>query len=179
VIYLDRGDFTRAAAMLSDLEPALRQQFAPDHMAFGQLASAQALLAYGRGDLKQALLLADQGVAILEHSIQSKGQGSDMLPTVLLRKATVELAAKKPVQAEADATRALAQLQAGVQPGAFSSYIGTAYLKLAIALQAEGKNDEARAAFRSAAEQLDRTLGPDHPDTRIALDMLAQANPSQ
>jgi serine/threonine-protein kinase len=179
VIYLDRGDFTRASAMLSDMEPALRQQFPPDHMAFGQLASAQAVLACGRGDLNQALLLADQGVAILEHWIRSKGQGSDMLPTLLLRKATVELAAKKPVEAEVDAARALAQLQTAVQPRAFSSYIGTAYLKLAIALQAEGKNGEARSAFRSAAEHLGKTLGPDHPDTRSALQMLAQVTPSQ
>jgi len=179
VIYLDRRDFKRAAVMLSDMEPVLRQQFPPDHMAFGQLASAQAVLACGRGDLNQALLLADRGVAILEHWIQSKGQGSDMLPTVLLRRASVNLAAKKPVQAEADAARALAQLQAAVQPGAFSSYIGTAYLKLAIALQAEGKNDEARAAFRSAAEHLDKTVGPDYPDTRGALQMLAQIPPSK
>jgi hypothetical protein len=36
------------------------------------------------------------------------------------------------------------------------------------ALQAQGNNDEARAAFRSAAEHLEKTLGPDHPDSRAA-----------
>ncbi len=167
-IYLDQRDFTRAAAMLSELEPTLRQQFPPDHMTFGLLASAQALLASGRGDSKQALLLADRAVAILEHSTQAKGQGADILPSILLRRATVELAAQNPVQAEADAARALAQFQAAGQPGAFSSYIGTAYLKLGDALQAEGKTDEARHAFRSAVEHLEKSLGPDHPDRQAA-----------
>jgi len=36
------------------------------------------------------------------------------------------------------------------------------------ALQAQGKRDEARAAFRSASEHLQTTLGPDHPNTHIA-----------
>jgi hypothetical protein len=44
-----------------------------------------------------------------------------------------------------------------------------AYLALASALEAQGKHDEARAAARSAAEQLQNALGPDHPDTRRAL----------
>jgi len=178
-IYLDRRDFARAAAMLSELETTLRQQFPPDHISFGQLASAQALLACGRGDLKQALSLADQGVAILERSIRTKGRGSDFLPTVLLRRLTVELAAEKPAQAEADAARAVTQLQAAVPAGAFSSYIGSAYLKLGTALQAEGKNPEAQRAFRSAAEHFEKTLGLEHPDTRSAQHLLADATPSQ
>jgi hypothetical protein len=36
------------------------------------------------------------------------------------------------------------------------------------ALQALNRLEEARAAFRSAAEQLETTLGTDHPDTKIA-----------
>jgi hypothetical protein len=31
---------------------------------------------------------------------------------------------------------------------------------------AQGKREQARAAFRSAAEDLRNTLGPDHPDTQ-------------
>ena len=73
-----------------------------------------------------------------------------------------------PKEVEADAARALEQFRAAVQPGTFSSYVGAAYLKLGAALQAEGKTDEARAAFRSAAEHLQATLPPDHPDTRNA-----------
>lgn len=167
-IYLDQRDFTRAAAMLSELETTLKQQFPPDHMMFGLLASAQAVLASERGDPKHALLLADRAVAILEHSIEAKGQGADLLPAVLLRRATVELAAQNPVQAEADAARALAQLQAAGQPGAFSSYIGIAYLKLGFALAGQGKAEQARDAYRSAAEHLEKTVGPDHPDRQAA-----------
>jgi hypothetical protein len=59
-------------------------------------------------------------------------------------------------------------LQANAQPGIFSSYLGRAYLALARALDAQGKRDEARAAGRSATEQLQNALGPDHPDTRSA-----------
>jgi hypothetical protein len=68
----------------------------------------------------------------------------------------------------ADATRAVDLLQQSVQPGAFSSSNGRAYLTLGNALKAQGKHDEARAAFRSAAEHLNSALGPDHPDSRTA-----------
>ena len=98
---------------------------------------------------------------------------------MLLRRATVELAAARPVQAEADAVRALAEFQAATQPGTFSSYVGTAYLKLGTALQAQGKTDEARTAFRSAAEHLQSTLGPDHPDTRRARELAQLPNQPQ
>ena len=39
------------------------------------------------------------------------------------------------------------------------------------ALQAQSKSDEARAAFRSAAEKLQATVGANHPDTRRARQM--------
>jgi hypothetical protein len=35
-------------------------------------------------------------------------------------------------------------------------------------LQAQGKDDQAEAAFQSATEHLQHTLGDDHPDTRSA-----------
>jgi serine/threonine-protein kinase len=178
-ISLDQHDFNRAATILAELEPTLRKKFSADHMIFGGLAAGKALLASGRGDSQQALALADQAVAILEHSIKTKGQGADSLPIVLLRRATVELAAARPVQAETDAARALAEFQAAAQRGTFSSYVGTAYLKLGTALQAEGKTDEARNAFRSATEHLQSTLGPDHPDTRRAQELAQLPNQPQ
>jgi tetratricopeptide (TPR) repeat protein len=167
-IYLDQRDFTGAEATLGKLEPILRQKFPPDHVIFASLAVAHALLASGRGDSQRALSLADQAVDIVEHSIKTKGQGADALPVVLLRRATVQLASGHPAQAEADATRALALFQAAGQPGALSSYAGTAYLKLGTALQAEGKIPEALVAFRSAADHLEKTVGAEHPDTRAA-----------
>lgn len=59
-------------------------------------------------------------------------------------------------------------LQKVAEPGVFSSYLGHAYYTLGPALQGQGKSEEARAAFRSAVEHLQATLGPGHPDTRSA-----------
>src|SRR6185437_10082893 len=115
-----------------------------------------------------AFTLANDAVAILEHSIKSRGQGAEVLPLVLLHRATIELAAAHPIQAEADAARALVQYQAACPPGAFSRHIGDAYLELGKALKAQGKSHEARTAFLSAAEHFDKTLGSDHADTLAA-----------
>jgi len=168
LIYIEQRDFTRAATMLDELEPRLRRGFPPDNLWFGVLASLQALLASGRGDFQTALPLADQAVAILEAVSQAGRSGSDFLPIVLLRRSTVELEAGRPGQAGNDALRALKQLQAASPDGMLSSNIGRAYLNLGRALQAQGKPNEARAAIRSAAENLQATLGPDSPDTRSA-----------
>ncbi len=54
-------------------------------------------------------------------------------------------------------------LQASAVPGTFSSATGRAYLALANDLNAESKTDEARAAARSAAEQLESADGPTTP----------------
>jgi len=53
-------------------------------------------------------------------------------------------------------------------PGFVSNGVGFAYLALGRALQAQGKADEARTAFASAAQNLERSAGPDHPDSRTA-----------
>lgn len=98
--------------------------------------------------------------------------GSDFLPTVLLRRATVELASGHPDRAEGDAQRALTLLQSASPPGEFSCVIGQAYLALGRAMQAQGKRGEAVAAFRSAAEHLQNTLGADNPDTRITKQLI-------
>jgi len=67
-----------------------------------------------------------------------------------------------------DAADAVRQIQEAVGTGAFSSYLGSAYLALGRALQTEGETDAAQTAFRSAAEHLEKTLGTDHPDTRTS-----------
>jgi len=55
--------------------------------------------------------------------------------------------------------------------GAFSFVLGSYDLKLGEALHSEGKLDEARLAFHSAVQQLEKTAGPDHPDLRRARDL--------
>jgi len=68
----------------------------------------------------------------------------------------------------ADATRAITLFSTKVRLGTYSSVLGNAYLALGRALSAQGKGKDARLAFRSAGENLQNTIGPDHPDTRIA-----------
>ena len=167
-IYREQRNLTRAAAMLAEVEPRLQRALPPGHYAFASLASEQALIALGRGNLQSALQLADQAVAIDEATIKAGGEGTYYLPTLLVCRSGIELQAGRRDEAAADATRALSQLQAGAQPGTFSCTLGRAYLTLGRALQSQGKRDEARAAFRSALENLENTLGPEHPDTRAA-----------
>jgi hypothetical protein len=106
-------------------------------------------------------------VAIDEAAIKAGGQNTDYLPTVLLRRSTIKVAARWPDDAAADAARALSMLQKAAQSGVFSSTLRRAYLTL-------GKRDEALTAFRSAAEHLEKALRPDHPDARSARESLRQ-----
>ena len=175
LIYIEQRDFNHAASMLAEMEPILQRSLPSGNYWLGALASAQALLAAGRGDFQVALPLADRAVAIVEAASKAGRSGSDFLPIALTRRSTVELAAGRPGQADEDAQRALTQLQAAVPPGAFSSMIGRTYLNLGRALQSQGKRHEAEAAFHLAAEHLQNALGPNHTDTRSAL-QLAQLN---
>jgi len=175
-IYMDQGDLQRAAAMLDEVEPRLRKGLPAGHIAFGSLASSRALLAQAHGDLHAALDLSNDAVAISEAAVKAGRVGGDYLPTFLVRRSDVELQLGEPGRAEDDATRAMGLLQASAQLGAFSSTRGRAYLTLGRALQSQGKLGEAHAAFHSAAEHLQSTLGPDHPDTRRAL-LLAESEP--
>ena len=49
-----------------------------------------------------------------------------------------------------------------------SSNVGRAFLTLGRALVARGQTGDARAALASVVQHLDSTLGQDHPDARIA-----------
>ncbi len=178
LIYIDQHDFKRAASMLTEVEPIAVRILPAGHYWLGSLASIQALLAAGTGDFKSAQLLADRAVDIVEAASKAGKAGSDFIPIALLRRATVELAAGSAEKAANDARHALALLQTASPSGAFSYSIGNAYLTLGRALQAQGKGDEARAAFRSAAEHFQNTLGSDHPQTRNAT-LLASANTAQ
>jgi len=171
LIYIDQGNFKLAANMLTELEPMANRIVPPGHYWFGSLASVQALLASGTGDFKTAQLQADRSVDIVEAASKAGKAGSDFLPIALLRRATVNLASGHPDQAANDAQRALTLLQLASPDGEFSSDIGRAYLSLGRALQAQGKRGEASAAFRSAVDHLQNTLGADHPDTRNALQL--------
>ena len=167
-IYREQHDYARAEAMLKEVEPRLRKALPPGHYAFASLASEYSLVALGRRDLPTALKLANQAMAIDDAATKAGGQGIQFLPSLLQRRSEVELDAGQAGPAVADATRAVDLLQQSLQPGAYSSWNGRAYLTLGNALKAQGKDREAQAAFRSAAEHLNNTLGPDHPDSRTA-----------
>jgi serine/threonine protein kinase len=167
-IYRGLGDLERSAQMLAEVEPRLRRSLPPAHIAFASLASQQALNAQARGDGGAALEFANQAVALAEPLVNAGRAGAYYLRVFLVRRSEIELQLGRRNEATADAIRAVNQLQADAPPGTFSSYLGRAYLALARALDAQGKRDEARAAARSAAEQLQNALGPDHPETRAA-----------
>jgi serine/threonine protein kinase len=178
-IYRDQHDLARSDAMLAQVEPRMRRGLPAGHFAFASLASERSLNALAKSDIPAALRLADQAVAIDEASIKAGGEGAVPLRNLLIRRSTIELASHRPSDAAADATRALSLLQASAEPGTFSSTMGRAYLALAGALEAQGKHDEARAAARSAAEQLQNAFGPDHPETLSARQLASLGSSSQ
>jgi eukaryotic-like serine/threonine-protein kinase len=163
-----RGDLARAETLLAEVEPRLRRALPPGHIAFGSVASYRSLVAQSRGDLAGALVLADRAVAIVDESIKAGRQGADLIPTLLVRRADVEIGLGRPDAAEADGRRAVGLLRAGVEPGTFSVGLGRAYGALGRALLAKGRSDEGRAALREAAEHIGRALGPDAPEARRA-----------
>jgi serine/threonine protein kinase len=167
-IYRGKGDLEQSEQMLSEVEPRLHKSLPAGHIAFGSLALQRALNAQARGDTRTALELVNQAVAIGEASVKAGRAGAFYLQAFLVGRSEIELQLGQRDEAVADAARALSQQQAGAQPGTFSSYLGRADLALARALEAQGKHDEARAAARSAAEQLQNALGPDHLETSSA-----------
>jgi serine/threonine-protein kinase len=172
-VYRDRKDFARAHVLLADLEPRMRHLLPPKHYAFASLASDKGLLAQAEGHPETALQFADEAVAIDEVSIARGGQCAAYLPMLLMRRSAAELALGKREQAAADAGRALEMLQSTTAAGSPSSTLGRAYLAHGRALQALSRSEEARKAFRSAAEQLEGTLGVNHPDTILARQLAA------
>jgi serine/threonine-protein kinase len=167
-IYREQGNLARAKAMLQEVEPRLRQSLPKGHLAFARLGSEYALLALARGDLPSALQQANQALAITEASMNAGQGGDDYLSALLVPRSEIERQLGRADDAAVDAARALNVLQKSAQPGTFSSYLGHAYFTLGLALQAQEKSEAARSAFHSAAENLQRTVGPDHPDTCTA-----------
>jgi tetratricopeptide (TPR) repeat protein len=172
-IYTAQRKSDQAAAVLDEIEPRLRHSLPDGHYAFAVLAAERAANALQRGEVTSALKLSDLAVSIDETAIKNGADGGFYLSTLLMRRSRIELEAGRLNQASSDATRALDQLLRAAAPGAFSSAIGHVYLILGRVLQAQKKQQQAGAAFRSAAEHLQKTLGADHPDTRLALQLAA------
>ncbi len=164
-IYTAQGKLDLASAMLTEVEPRLRRTLPAGHFAFAVLALEKARNESARGDISSAQKLVDQAVEINEAAIKAGKEGSFYLPTVLVGRAEIELQGGHADLAIADASRALDVLKKVMKSGTFSCVQGRAFLALGRALQAQSKPDQARTAFRSAAENLQGTIGPNHPDT--------------
>jgi len=175
-IRLDRHELERAAAMLAEVEPRLRQALPAGHFAFASLASYQSLLARGRGDPQGALRLANEAVSRVEASLRSGGQGVEALPLMLVRRSDLELHLRQLDDAVADAGRAVALLEQAAPAGTLLSTMGRAQLVLGRALREQGRVNEAGTALRIAAEHLESALGRDHPEA-VAARRLADPDP--
>ncbi|HEY2468863.1 MAG TPA: serine/threonine-protein kinase [Terracidiphilus sp.] len=167
-MYTDNHEFGRATELMIQVEPRMRKKFPPNHFAFAALASDRSQLALAAGDIASSLRLADMALDLDEASIKNIGECAAFVPILLIRRSEVELAAGSAKQAEADALHALQLLNAQSESGMHSSNIGRAYLVLAQSLKAESKWNESKNAFQSAFENLQDTLGPEHPQSRAA-----------
>ena len=167
-VYYGQRNFARSAALFDQAEPRIRRDYPAGDYLFATIASDRSLLARARGDLPAALRLANQAIELDEDCIKGGRPGAHVLPGMLIRRSAIYLQTRETGKAREDAERALGLLQVEAEPGTFSTYLGRTYLALGHALAEQGKSDEARAAFRLAAEHLQHALGTDHPDTRAA-----------
>ena len=168
-IYREQGDQGRAREMLAQAESRLSQALPPGHFVFGALESIRSMHAAGRGDLAQALVLADGALALVDASVQSTGGGGYLLPVLQLRRAEILLRLDRPDEAAAQARRTLDLLAESIPPETPSRTLGEAHLALGRALKATGDEPAARAAYSAAYQRLRGALGPDHADTLEAL----------
>jgi serine/threonine-protein kinase len=167
-LYIATGQLDRADDMLSQVGPRLQKSLPAGHYAFAALASRRAQIARARMDLNAALRESDRAIAIVEASVKQGGEGAYLLPALLIDSSDINREAGRFGKAGEDADRAVHLLQATALPGSYSSKMGHARLALARALDSEHRRDEARAQAKIAAEQLEKTLGVDHPDTQSA-----------
>jgi serine/threonine-protein kinase len=167
-MFTDAHAFTQATQQLDELEQRLRKRYAPEHYVFAQLSSARARIALGQGDLPSAAHFAKEAVELDEASIRRIGECAALLSTLLVSKSGVDLKNGQREEAASDARRAIKLLEEREDPNVLSSNNGHAYLALALALEAEGKPDDAQLAARKAYANLQTTLGPDQPETQSA-----------
>ena len=164
----DAHAFAQATRQVDELERRLRKRYAAEHYLFAELSSERARIALGQGDLPSAAHFAKEAVELDEASIRRIGQCAALLSTLLVSKSGIDLKGGQRDEAVSDARRAIKLLEEREDPNILSSNVGRAYLALALALEAEGKPDEAQLAAGKAYANLQTTLGSDQPDTQRA-----------
>lgn len=164
----DAHAFGQATRQVDELERRLRKRYAAEHYLFAELSSERARIALGQGDLPSAAHFAKEAVELDEASIRRIGQCAALLSTLLVSKSGIDLKGGQRDEAVSDARRAIKLLEEREDSNILSSNVGRAYLALALALEAEGKPDEAQLAAGKAYANLQTTLGSDQPDTQSA-----------
>jgi tetratricopeptide (TPR) repeat protein len=170
-VYLEMGKPQQAEAMLAEVEPRLKKSLPSGHYAFASMAERRARIALRENDLETALSGADRAVSMLEATIKAGGEGSYLLPTFYIDRSEIDRAANKLERAVHDADRAITLLQPTLAPGAYSRKVGLAQLARARALAAQGNFPKSREAAQQAASQLEKSVGPDHPDVKAAQEL--------
>jgi eukaryotic-like serine/threonine-protein kinase len=178
-MFTDAHAFTQATRQLAELEQRLRKRYAAEHYVFAELSSERARIALGQGDLSSAAHFAKEAVELDEASIRRIGQCAALLSTLLVSKSSMDLKSGQLEEAAYDARRAIKLLEDREDPSILSSNVGRAYLALALALEAEGKPDEAQLAAGKAYANLQTTLGSDQPDTQSARQLTNTRLPSR
>lgn len=171
-IYLARYDWQHAEAMLEQAEPRLRKALPPGHYAFAAISGQRAVIAMEKHDLPSAQRLTDDAIATVEAAVKNGGEGGFYLPALYDQRSAIDLSLGHADQAKVDADRALTALKPDNDPDVVSSKLGQAYLAQARALDAEGKSQQAHTVATLAFDQLQKSVGPDSPDT-IAAHQLA------
>ncbi len=167
-IYRQQGNLDGATRVIGEAAERIRANLPPGHISYATVSSERALIAQARGDLDSGLKFINEAIALTENSMRTGGQGSDNLPVLLIRRSEIYLPMGRVQEAADDALQALTTLKQIVGPDVPSFRLGHAYLTLGRILQAQGKREEARAAFRSAVQHLEKSVGSDHPETRAA-----------
>lgn len=170
-IYRAQHDFARSLAMLDEVEPRLRSALPPGHYAFAALASERSQTLELQGDTARALDLSNLALRMCKETAEQGKSCAQFLPSLLRHRASIETAAGQFAPAESDARQALQLVLQQTRPGEFSQSSGKAYLTLARCLAAEGRDTESRAMAQHAADQLEKSIGADHPDTRSAREL--------
>jgi len=172
-IYRNVGDYDRAQAAFEEVQRAMEKQLPPTHFAFGVIASDRSLLAQARGDLPTALELANKAITLSEAAVKAGGQSANYLPVYYLRRSGTELDSGLKDEAFSDARKSTGMLRNTMQSETRSVNFGRAYFALGKAQVALGRTNDAHFSFQSAIENLQATLGADHPVTLSARTALA------
>ena len=154
-----RGDVTRGAAMLDEVEGHFRAMFPATHPALVSTAIDRIRVHEKRGALDQALAQADRAKAMAA----GDGWRAGYLRVALRRRGEILVKLRRFAEARADADEVV-RLASGVVPaGAKSGGLGGAYAVLGEALLGLGDAANARQALEQARDHIDTAVGHEHP----------------